>query len=126
MLDELFMVHVSNLALLEGDHLLGQIFYSLNEDCQWHRQWSQSLVRMAIEDTPANRHVIQEWIDQWYGRSRRVVEAFSPVLAGKWEEAKIEPFQEVLLQIDSHFGEYLGAMGLGVPPLGGHSTAAAN
>src|SRR5579884_1773558 len=32
MLDELFMHHLSDLALREGDHLLGQIFYSLNED----------------------------------------------------------------------------------------------
>jgi hypothetical protein len=125
MIDELFMRHVSDLALREGDHLLGQIFYSLNEDCQWHRQWSQALINMAIEDTPTNRDVIQNWIDQWYGRSRWAVEAFSPVLEGRWEEAKIEPFQNVLQQIDSHVGEYLGGMGLGVPPLGGNSTAAA-
>jgi hypothetical protein len=83
------------------------------------------LINMAIEDTPTNRDVIQNWIDQWYGRSLRAVEAFSPVFEGRWEEARIEPFQNVLQQIDSHVGEYLGAMGLGIPPLGGKSTAAA-
>jgi hypothetical protein len=111
--------------LREGDHLLGQIFYSLNEDCQWHRQWSRALVKMAIEDTPTNRDVIQKWIDQWYARSWRAVEALSPILEGKWEEAKIEPFPNVLRQIDSYFGEYLGAMGLGAPPAGGNFTATA-
>jgi hypothetical protein len=78
------------------------------DDCQWHRQWSQALVKMAVEDTPTNRDVIQEWIGQWYGRSRRAVEAFSPIFDSKWEEAKIEPFQNMLQQIDSHFGEYYG------------------
>jgi toluene monooxygenase system protein E len=53
MFDELFLKHFSDLALRENDHLLGQIFYSLNEDCQWHREWSQALVQMAVEDTPS-------------------------------------------------------------------------
>ena len=44
LVDELFMRHLSELALSQDDYLLGQIFYSLNEDCQWHRQWSESLV----------------------------------------------------------------------------------
>jgi len=57
MFDELFLKHFSNLALQKNDHLLGQIFYSLNEDCQWHREWSQALVQMAVEDPPANRQV---------------------------------------------------------------------
>ena len=43
LVDELFMNYVSDLALRQDDYLLGQIFYSLNEDCQWHRQWSESL-----------------------------------------------------------------------------------
>jgi len=41
LVDELFMKSVSDLALREDDYLLGQIFYSLNEDCQWQRQWSE-------------------------------------------------------------------------------------
>jgi hypothetical protein len=125
MLDELFMQHAADLALREGDHLLGQIFYSLNEDCQWHREWSQALIRMAIEDTPTNREVIQRWIDQWYGRSRRAVEAFSPILDGQCTDPKIEPFPNVLRRIDSHFKEYLSAMGLDAPSIGRHAKATA-
>src|SRR6266704_5697323 len=66
MIDDLFLKRTSDLALGHDDHLLGQIFYSLNEDCQWHRQWTQALVQMAVEDTPANRQVIQSWFDKWY------------------------------------------------------------
>jgi toluene monooxygenase system protein E len=125
MVDELFMRRVSDLALREGDHLLGQIFCSLNEDCQWHRQWSQALIRMAIEDTPKNREVIQRWIDQWYALSRRAVEAFSPVFEGKWEEAKIEPIGNVLQQVDSQCCEYLRTMGLESPPIRSRNSKAA-
>lgn len=41
LVDQLFMKHLSDLALERGDYLLGQIFYSLDEDCQWHRQWTR-------------------------------------------------------------------------------------
>jgi toluene monooxygenase system protein E len=64
------MSYLSDLALREGDHLLGQVFYSLNEDCKWHRDWSQALTRMVIEDNPLNRpldrRTIQAWIENWY------------------------------------------------------------
>jgi toluene monooxygenase system protein E len=123
MIDDLFMHHVSDLALREGDHLLGQIFYSLNEDCLWHRQWSQALINMAIEDTPTNRDVIQRWIQQWYELGHRAVETFCSVLEAKGEEGKLEPFDNVLQQIDSHFGEYLGSMGLDAPRVARSSTA---
>ena len=55
MIDDLFLKHVSDLALREDDYLLGQIFFSLNEDCQWHRQWSESLIQTVIEDNSENR-----------------------------------------------------------------------
>lgn len=42
-IDEMFLKHASDFALGQGDHLLGQVFYSLHEDCQWRRQWSQAL-----------------------------------------------------------------------------------
>lgn len=48
MIDDLLLRRTSDLALGHDDHLLGQIFYSLNEDCQWR----QALTQTAIEDTP--------------------------------------------------------------------------
>ncbi len=70
---------MSDLALGHDDHLLGQILYSLGEDGQWHRQWSQALTQTLIEDSPANRQLIQSWIDKWYLGAVRAVDAFSPL-----------------------------------------------
>jgi len=105
MLDELFLKHFSDLALRENDHLLGQIFYSLNEDCQWHREWSQALVQMAVEDTPSNRQVIQTWIDTWYPGVASSVQAFSSTF----------DTGQVITQVESYCRRYLRGMGLETP-----------
>jgi toluene monooxygenase system protein E len=75
--DQLFMVRLSELALREGDHLLGQILYSLDEDCQWQRSWSRALVKMAIQDRSANRDVLQQWVNRWSPLGLRAVETLS-------------------------------------------------
>jgi toluene monooxygenase system protein E len=105
MFDELFLKHFSDLALRENDHLLGQIFYSLNEDCQWHREWSQALVQMAVEDTPSNRQVIQTWIDTWYPGVASSVQAFSSTF----------DTGQVITQVESYCRRYLRGMGLETP-----------
>jgi len=105
MLDELFLKHFSDFALRENDHLLGQMFYSLNEDCQWHREWSQALVQMAVEDTPANRQVIQSWINTWYPGAVAAVQGFSSTFDTG--------------QVESYSRRYLRGMGLEAPrPVG--------
>jgi hypothetical protein len=105
MFDELFLKHFSDLALRENDHLLGQIFYSLNEDCQWHREWSQALVQMAVEDTPSNRQVIQTWIDTWYPGVTSAAQAFSSTF----------DTGQVITQVESYCRRYLRGMGLETP-----------
>ena len=105
LVDELFMKHFSDLALREGDHLLGQIFYSLNEDCQWHREWSRALVQMAVEDTAANRQIIQVWIDKWYPAAAAAIEAFSPVFQNS----------HAISQVNSYCARHLRGMGLEFP-----------
>jgi toluene monooxygenase system protein E len=79
LVDELFMKYVSDLALCEDDYLLGQVFYSLNEDCLWHRQWSESLIRMAIEDNAQNRETIQGWINRWYPLAAHAMGSFTSI-----------------------------------------------
>jgi toluene monooxygenase system protein E len=83
MIDDLFVKRTSDLALGHDDHLLGQILYSLNEDCRWHRQWSQVLTRTAIEGTPTNLQLIQTWINKWYPGALRAVDAFCSRFEGK-------------------------------------------
>jgi len=77
MIDEVFLRHASDLALAENDHLLGRVFYSLNEDCQWHREWSRALVQTAIEDKPSNVVAIETWIEKWLPRAMEAIDALS-------------------------------------------------
>jgi toluene monooxygenase system protein E len=96
---------LSELALSEHDYLLGQIFYSLNEDCQWHRQWSESLVRMAIEDNVRNQETIQGWINRWHPLAARAVHAFAPLFEDTLERTAL----------DRYYRDYLRSMNLEVP-----------
>ena len=112
MVDQLFMKHLSDLALQQGDYLLGQIFYSLDEDCQWHRQWSQALVRMAIEDNPQNVGVLQGWVNKWYSLAARAMEALATV----WEKhLEGQSLKRVPRQVTQYYGEYLDSMNLRIP-----------
>jgi toluene monooxygenase system protein E len=99
LMDELFMVRLSDLALRQGDYLTGQIFYSLNEDCLWHREWSIALTRMLVENNSRNTEAIQGWVTKWYPLTARAVEAFAPVF-------------EEQFQLDGYYRDYLSTMGL--------------
>ena len=115
LIDELFMRYVGELALHEDDYLLGQIFYSLNQDCQWHRQWSESLVRVAIEDNVRNKDTIQAWIDRWYPLGARAVHTFAPLLDDTLKrigKPLLPPMGEAL---DRYYRDYLQSMNLEVP-----------
>jgi len=111
-MDEIFMNHLSDLALREGDYLLGQVFYSLNEDCRWHREWSQALTRMVIEDNSLNSGTIQGWIEKWHPVAAHAVEAFVPLFEGKLEDAQMPPRAEVTQKLDKFYRSYLSSMGL--------------
>jgi toluene monooxygenase system protein E len=115
LIDELFMNYLSDLAVSEDDYLLGQIFYSLNEDCQWHRQWSESLVRMAIEDNARNRNTIQGWINQWHPLADRAAHTFALFLENTLERTRTPLSRHVGEQLDLYYRDYLGSMQLQSP-----------
>ena len=112
LMDETLMKHFSDLALREGDHLLGQVFYSLNQDCHWHREWSQSLTRMLIEDNSCNGRTIQAWIEKWHPVAARALRGFAPVFDGTMEGAQMPPLEGVRQKIDTFYRDYLLNMGL--------------
>jgi toluene monooxygenase system protein E len=114
LVDELFMNYFSDLALREDDYLLGQIFYSLNEDCQWHRQWSSSLIRTTIEDNIRNRDTIQGWINHWHPLASRAVNSFASFSADTMERTGSSPLKRTGEAIDSYYREYLRSMNLQV------------
>jgi toluene monooxygenase system protein E len=115
LVDELFMKYFSELALSEDDYLLGQIFYSLNEDCQWHRQWSEFLVRMAIEDNVRNQDTIQGWINRWHPLAARAVHAFAPLFEDTLEPTAAPPPESTGEALDRYYRDYLRSMNLKVP-----------
>jgi toluene monooxygenase system protein E len=117
MIDELFLVCASELALGHNDHLLGQIFYSLNEDCQWHRQWSHALARTAIDDTPDNRQLLQTWIDKWYPDAVRAIDAFATLFDGEPSAPGMPPFHGVTSRVVAAGADYLRSMDLTAPAL---------
>jgi toluene monooxygenase system protein E len=110
--DELFMKYLSEMALREDDYLLGQIFYSLNEDCQWHRQWSVSLVRMTILDNARNRDTIQNWINQWHPLAARAVHTFAQLFEDKWKPTESPSVRQVGEALNTHYRDYLRSMNL--------------
>lgn len=118
LMDELFMNHLSGLALREGDYLLGQVFYSLNEDCRWHREWSQALARMVIEDNPRNTGTIQRWIEKWHPVAASALQAFAPVFEGKLENAPMPALEGVTQTVNKSYRDYLSSMGLQPLPSG--------
>lgn len=115
LIDELFMTHLSDLALREGDYLLGRIFYSLNEDCRWHREWSQALTRIVIEENPRNIGTIQGWIEKWHPFAAGALQAFAPLFEGKLEDAQMPPLAGVNHKVETYYRDFLSSMGLRPP-----------
>lgn len=107
MIDELFLSHFASLAWQEGDPLLREILFSLGEDSKWHREWSFALFRLAAEDDPENRRVMQGFLDQWHPLTLRAVEALAPVLSA--DRAK------TLQELNNLHGSHLAALGLDAP-----------
>jgi toluene monooxygenase system protein E len=54
-----------SLARANGDPLLGSIHASLDLDSAWHRDWSGTLLRIAVADAPANAAIVGEWTARW-------------------------------------------------------------
>lgn len=110
LMDQLFMKHLSDRALKEDDYLLGQILFSLNEDCQWHRRWSKTLVETAMEDNARNRGIILGWIRQWYPLAIRAVQPFAKFIDSRQPE--IPPQEGTEQFIDRDYRNYLRSMNL--------------
>lgn len=112
MIDELFMKHLSDLALSQKDHLLGQILYSLNEDCQWHRGWSRALALTAIEENPRNRDVIFSWIEKWRPLAIRAIGALAELFSGARPTTNEIANSDLPAQLVATGRDYLGTLHL--------------
>jgi hypothetical protein len=100
---------VREFALGHKDHLLGQILYSLNEDCQWHRDWSRELVQVLTADNPSNKDAIRGWISKWRSRALLAVDAFAGLFESKLIGSR-KSFHNLTDQIDDFGAEFLERM----------------
>jgi hypothetical protein len=76
LIDELFMTYLAKEAEEHDDHMLGQLFSSLDEDCRWQRAWTAALLQTAMQDNAENRTVIEGWIARWGEVAQRAAAAF--------------------------------------------------
>jgi toluene monooxygenase system protein E len=65
LVDELFLVELAARADRAGDYVDAQILRALHEDAAWHRAWAGALLRLALEDRPSNREVVERWLAAW-------------------------------------------------------------
>jgi len=107
--DELFMTHFGRLARAAGDDVLDRMFFSLNEDCAWHRAWSESLLLTAIRDTPESAPAVEHWIENWAPRVSRAVSALQPMFE-EMSQGGAGRFATVLNEIEQFGQRYRGAL----------------
>jgi toluene monooxygenase system protein E len=109
LVDKLFMRHLGELARIEGDYILPQILLSLEEDCRWQREWTQTLVRMIVEDTPANLGVLEGWTEKWYALASRALDPLVPLFG----QSRSEGFAGgIASQLRNSLTGYLSECGL--------------
>ncbi|KAF3886654.1 MULTISPECIES: aromatic/alkene monooxygenase hydroxylase subunit beta [Nostocales] len=77
--DELMLNELGKLAELNGDRLLTYINGDLALDSQRSRDWTQALVKYAIEHRSENQQLLQQWVNKWIPLAHRAVEELATV-----------------------------------------------
>jgi toluene monooxygenase system protein E len=113
LVDELFLTHFAELALINGDHLLMDMQRNFYLDALRHRRWVTALVQFAVGRNAANQPLLEGHVAKWFPLAWRGVEAFQPVFEHK-NINKIK-FQNVLTSLRRTYTEFLQAAGLKAP-----------
>ncbi|HVR86580.1 MAG TPA: toluene hydroxylase [Planctomycetota bacterium] len=113
--DELFMVHLAELAARSGDPLLPRLFASLDRDCRWHRDWTRTLLRTAIAENPQNRGVIRGWIRRWHAEALQAVAPFGTIFEGG-ASAVGSRFAAVMASLHAQCRDYWSSADLSISP----------
>lgn len=92
----------------QGDPLLGEIFFSLDEDARWQRAWTAALLGLLLAESADNRAAVQRWVDRWLPPALRAAAALLPLLPGDGPAVL-----EVVARAQSG---HLHALGLAAPP----------
>jgi toluene monooxygenase system protein E len=83
--DELFNVQLAELARAHEDDLLALMLDDFALDSQRSRDWSEALVHYAVAQRPANKALLEQWVEKWKPLVSRgaegVVELFGQALS---------------------------------------------
>jgi toluene monooxygenase system protein E len=63
--DELFNVQLAELARAHEDDLLALMLDDFALDSQRSRDWSEALVHYAVAQRPANKALLEQWVEKW-------------------------------------------------------------
>jgi len=107
-LDELYWVEFAALALSRGDHLFAQLAHSLERDCRWQRDWSDTLVQVALREEPENREPLRQWVGRWWPP----LQAALPPLVSLWA-VEPERASEHVARVELKCRARWGALGIG-------------
>jgi toluene monooxygenase system protein E len=77
--DSLLVDAFAEQARRAGDPLLGEILFSLAEDCRWQRAWTAALVRLVAPEGE-NRRVIAGWLGKWQPPAEEALRAAAPAV----------------------------------------------
>jgi len=80
--DEAFVAEFARCARIAGDDLAALISDSHMRDVERSRRWSRALVEFCIEDSPANKDVINGWLGKWVPLAERAVTELLLILPG--------------------------------------------
>jgi toluene monooxygenase system protein E len=105
--DRLFLHEFARLAESYRDTLLAKLFFSFEEDARWQRTTALELARFAIEEQPANRAVIAEFVGAHLPPTLEALAALAPL----WTSAT-DPWSRVLRSLQEERAEALGELGV--------------
>lgn len=70
-LDTLLLGELASIARGQGDPSFGDVAFSLNQDCEWHRAWSKALVDLVLSSNAENADVLSRWVEVWLPRAEQ-------------------------------------------------------
>jgi toluene monooxygenase system protein E len=106
--DELFVHHGARLAEAKGDPLLSRLFFSLHEDCRWHRALGDELWPLLLAGKPDAAAFVTRVVSERHTAMRAALAALEPL----WD-AQDEPFAVVLDAISDDVEKRHRRLGLG-------------
>lgn len=104
---------LSRFASHHGDAVTPVILETADADRRRSMAATGELVRFLIADTPANREVVQEWVNTWGPRAVKAAQAFAPLFE-RTEERPLT-FVTAWQQVSEEWAMLLQGLGLSTP-----------